>query len=284
MCAAVPKRGTTRSFVLPEVVLAAEKIIVASSKGGVGKTTVALGIAGALCHIGKKVLLLDLDFENRCLDLYMGIENASLFNIADVARGVVPPEKAMIRNSSGLSFVAAPDNCVVTDDEGERRGISTRSLAEALRATVSVSDADYVIFDTGTSREIPRLLAATFPGASAIVVASHQAASTRGAERTAADLDAAGIRQTRLVICGYEFRAASSGKRAGILDIIDSSKVRLIGAVPYDRALMLSHENGVRVPAGSPADIAFRNIAERITGRHVRLFDGIGSLNRKKIL
>ena len=97
--------------------MATKKIIVASSKGGVGKSTVALGVAGALCMLGKKVLLCDLDFENRCLDLYMGIENAALFNVADVARGKASPAKAILKNSSGLSFLAAPEGSFPEETE-----------------------------------------------------------------------------------------------------------------------------------------------------------------------
>ena len=80
-------------------------LIVASTKGGVGKTTVALGIASALCRMEKKVLLCDLDFENKCLDMFMGLEDVSLYNIADVARGFVTAEIAVVSNNRGLSFI-----------------------------------------------------------------------------------------------------------------------------------------------------------------------------------
>ena len=262
--------------------MATRKIIVASSKGGVGKSTVALGIAGALCMLGKKVLLCDLDFENKCLDLYMGIENAALFNIADIAKGRTTPEKAILKNSEGLSFLSAPDG-VVPGGSGEN-DISKEDLAKALADAVSSSEYDFAIFDTGTAHEIPILLADTFRGATALIVASHQSSSSRGAERTAALLEEHGVRECRLVICGYEFLEAVRRERRGIIDIIDSSRVPLIGAVPYDRTLMLSNERGVKAPEGSDATEAFINIAHRLCGETVRLFDGINSVKRRKIL
>ncbi len=254
----------------------------ASSKGGVGKSTVALGVAGALCTLGKKVLLCDLDFENPCLDLYMGIEDAALFNVADVAKGRATPEKAILKNSAGLSFLASPEG-VVPGGTGEN-DISEAELAKALTDAVSSAEYDFAIFDTGTAHGIPALLADTFRGATALIVASHQSSSSRGAERTAAMFEAHGIRECRLVVCGYEFIEAARNERRGIVDIIDSSRVPLIGAVPYDRTLMLSCERGVKVPEGSDAAEAFLNIAHRLCGRTVRLFDGINSVKRRKII
>ncbi len=262
--------------------MATRKIIVASSKGGVGKSTVALGVANALCTLGKKVLLCDLDFENRCLDLYMGIENATLFNVADIAKGRATPSRAIIKNSAGLSFLAAPEG-VVPGGFGEA-DISKEDLAKALKKAVDSAEYDFAVFDTGTAHEIPALLADTFKGATALVVASHQSTSSRGAERTASLLESHGIRECKLVVCGYEFIEAARRERRGVIDIIDSSRVPLIGAVPYDRSLMLSNERGVKAPEESDASVAFLNIALRLCGESVRLFDGISSVKRRKII
>lgn len=269
-----------------EVKVATKKIIVASSKGGVGKSTVALGIAGALVAGGRSVLLCDLDFENRCLDLFMGLENVSLFNIADVADGLVTPSKAIIRNGAGLSFIAAPIGYTVSDKEMEtsEKSITPESLKEALKNITEEAKTDYVIFDTGSGHTIPMLLADTFAGASVIITASHQLSSRRAAERTAEMFEKRGIGNIRLVINGYEFREAMKNRRSGIIEIIDTSRVRLIGVVPYDRNLMLSHERGVKPLSDSDSSIAFENIAGRICGKNIRLFDGIGNIKRSKIL
>lgn len=257
-----------------------EKIIVASSKGGVGKTTVALGIASALVERGKKVLLCDLDFENRCLDLFLGLENASLYNIFDVAKGTVSTENAVIRNDRGLFFTAAPPNATV--GESGENNLTAKELIKALKNITEIADADFVICDTAAGHTIPSILAESFAD-KAIVVASHQPASQRGAMRMAGILDDYGI-SSRLVVTSYEFKESVKKARAGILEIIDESGVQLLGVVPYDRALMLSHENGVMIPKDCEAEIAFDNIAARLCGENVKLFDGIKSINRKKIL
>ena len=252
------------------------KIIVASSKGGVGKSTVALGVAAALNRQGKKVILFDLDFENKCLDLFLGAQDAVVFNIADVAAGRTKPRRALLSDGRGLYFVAAPD-----ENEGE---IDPAAIADATERVIEDTNADFAVFDTGTAHGIPEALARKYPDAEALIVASHQSTSTRGAERTAKLLDGAGVPESRLVICGFDLKAAHSKTRSGILGIIDDSKVPLIGAVPYDRELMLSHERGIRMKSESPAAVAFGNIAKRILGEQVRLFDGIDSIDRKKII
>ncbi len=257
-----------------------KKIVVASSKGGVGKTTVALGIAGALSEKGKNVLLCDLDFENRCLDLFMGIENISLYDIGDVARGTVPPEKAMIKNDRGLSFVAAPADVSIGHGDND---ISPDSLIKALDAVGEASGADFLICDTAAGHTVPEILAKSFAD-KAIIVASHQPTSHRGAARMKQILEDSGLSDTGLVITAFEFKETLKEARAGIFETIDSSGVQLLGVVPYDRRLMLSHEKGVMVPVGSDADIAFSNIAARLCGEKVKLFERLKGIKKKKVI
>ena len=47
----------------------AEKIVIASGKGGVGKSSLTAGLARALSNSGKRVLMLDMDIGLHSLDL-----------------------------------------------------------------------------------------------------------------------------------------------------------------------------------------------------------------------
>ncbi len=248
-------------------------LIVASSKGGVGKTTVALGIANALCFANKRVLLCDLDFDNKCLDMFMGLDDISLYNIADIAMNYVNAEKAVVSNNDGLSFVPAPVG--ITVGKGGRNSIPEKALIEALNKVISVKPFDFVIIDTPAGNGISDVVSKAFPLSEGIVVASHQPASRQGAENTARLMSANGIRTIRLVITGFEVDSASDNSRSGVIDIIDSSKAQLIGVVPYDRALMLSHEKGTMAPVASSSSKAFSNIVRRLCGETVPLFTGI---------
>lgn len=258
-----------------------KKIIVASSKGGIGKTTVALGIAVALIDRGLRVLLCDLDFENRCLDLFMGIDKLSIYNIADVASKRVPVEKAIIRNEDGLSFVSAPAN--FAEEKDAFKGVPPEDLICALNAAIDAEKPDYVIFDTSAGLCVSTLLAESFKGSLAITVSSHQPAACRGAERAARVLLERGARSAALVITGYETEGKKANGRAGLIDIIDASSVKLLGVVPYDRELLLSHENGTTAPKSAPSSAAFRNIAARLCLERVKLFSGVPGIKRKNI-
>ena len=62
-------------------------ILFTSCKGGVGKSTVCANLAMAVALRGRRVLLIDCDFGNRCLDLVAGLSDKVIYDIADLAFG-----------------------------------------------------------------------------------------------------------------------------------------------------------------------------------------------------
>ena len=63
------------------------KIMVLSGKGGVGKSTVATGLALSLAREGKKVGLMDIDITGPNIPKMLGLENADL----NVEEGQIHP-------------------------------------------------------------------------------------------------------------------------------------------------------------------------------------------------
>ena len=59
-------------------------IIVASGKGGTGKTTVTANIGAALAMRGNLVALVDMDMGCRNLDITLGLESSIVYDIFDV--------------------------------------------------------------------------------------------------------------------------------------------------------------------------------------------------------
>ena len=253
------------------------RILVTSAKGGIGKSTVALGVAAALSREGHRVLLVDCDAGNRCLDLMLGVENSVLYDLSDVYEGRCTPDAAFLScpGLPNLVFCAAPVDPFTDLDADRFCGVLT-SLAEA-------SHAEFVICDTAGLGDGVRAIISGFADG-ALVIATQQPASIRSADRTAMFVEELGGIPARLIISCFEERAAEDGIRAGLIEIIDRTHVRTLGVVPKDRALLLSQETGRMPDEKSRAAAAFANIAKRILGEDVRLFSGMRKIRTKRVL
>ncbi len=253
------------------------RILVTSSKGGIGKSTIAAGLALAFSKRGKRVLVCDCDLGNRCLDMFFGISDEVMFDIGDVAAGRASAKDAILSpwRRDGFGFCPAP---VKYSPEDMAEGALVRALEE-LEVEFG---ADVVICDTAgmvCAPEIAKGFADT-----ALVISTQQPASIRSAENTAILMDEAGLSDSRLIISNFEWKAAKSGKRSGILEIIDGSGVQCVGVVPHERALMLAGETGQPPSNDSVASQVFDNIAARLEGHSVKLFFGLEGISKKKSL
>ena len=253
------------------------RILVTSSKGGIGKSTLSVGLAVAFAGMGRRVLLCDCDIGGRCLDMLLGEENNILFDIGDLAAGRTDARGVLLNpwGMENLFFCPAP--AVYSRDD-----FGSGDLARALRDLEAAIGADHVICDTAGTVFAPDI-AGEFAD-TALVVSTQQPASVRAAETTAVILSERGLTDSRLIINMFEWQAAEKGARAGIIDVIDGAGLRCEGIVPYSRNLMLSGEAGKPVGDKSAAAQAFCNIAARLEGDTVKLFSGIPKAISRKIL
>jgi chromosome partitioning protein len=84
----------------------AKRIVIASQKGGVGKTTVALHLALALAERGRRTLLADLDPQGG-IGLSLARADAEMGGIADRLMGVITAEEAVVQTHvPSLSLLA----------------------------------------------------------------------------------------------------------------------------------------------------------------------------------
>ncbi|MBO4868963.1 MAG: P-loop NTPase [Clostridia bacterium] len=255
-------------------------ILVTSFKGGVGKSTVSANLALKLARLGQKVLLCDLDFDLGTLDLITGCEDRMLFDVCDAVYGRRDVEDCAVTFPSvpGLYLLGAPFRC--TDE------IVPEDFAEKLSAICEPYD--YAVLDTPGADSVTVAVGARCAD-SAIVVATHNPTSLRGAEKTAQRLRDVDL-PCRLVINNFDAVSVSEDKRTGMISMIDATKTPLLGVVPYDRTLMFAQEKGVLVDGDSfPSSKAFENIAQRLIaektgGRPVPVLSGVIGRKRKKVL
>ncbi|MBR3289497.1 MAG: AAA family ATPase, partial [Clostridia bacterium] len=104
--------------------------VVASGKGGVGKSSVSAGLGCALAELDSRVLVIDGDAGLRNLDLIMGVASETVYDLADIFAGRCVPASAIYPSPlyAGVSVIPAPgrleDLCTPSDMRRLCRGFA----------------------------------------------------------------------------------------------------------------------------------------------------------------
>ncbi len=245
-------------------------IFITSFKGGVGKTTLTANLAAAFCALGQKVLVVDADYGNRCMDLVLGMENSTLFDSLDVISGRASIENAIAVHETNkkLFFLSAPavQDAVVSATETEKLLASLKDRFDFILVDSSAEDSD-------TYRAFAR------SAEDAVVVSFHQSTAIRAAEKTATVLSSLGFTNIRLVVNSYHKDAQEAGVLPSVLDIIQRSHIGLLGVVPFDFGVSPMQEKGALPYKSSgklaPFEAATLNIARRLLGDPVPLLKDV---------
>jgi len=130
--------------------VAATILAIANQKGGVGKTTTALSLAGAFCGVGKRVMVMDLD-PHGCASVHMGrypeqvTGSAYDLFMAEEADKALWATATAPRPSAGFDIVPSHVRLSELDIELRSRPEKGLTLKKALK--IIEEEYDYVIID-----------------------------------------------------------------------------------------------------------------------------------------
>jgi ATP-binding protein involved in chromosome partitioning len=237
-------------------------IAVASGKGGVGKSTVAVNLALALKHLGHRVGLLDVDIYGPSLPTLLGIMKRPQVR----ERRIVPIEVEGLRLMS-LGFLMEEDTPVIW-----RGPIVTGIIRQFLR-DVDWSGLDYLIVDMPPGTGDAQLaLAQTVPVDGAVIVSTPSELALIDAARglqmfKTLNIDVIGFVENMSKFVSpsgevsYIFGEATVEKEAERLE------VDYLGDIPIDPAIRIGGDEGKPIVSSDPdadASVAFIEIARKV--------------------
>ena len=242
-------------------------ITITSGKGGVGKTTTTANLSVALAMAGYKTVAIDADIGLRNLDVVLGLENRIVYDLVDVVDGVCRLKQAMIRDKrlEGLYLIPAAQ----TRDKSAISPADMVAICQQLR-----DEYDYILVDSpaGIEQGFQNALA---PADKVIIVTTPEVSAVRDADRIIGLIEAKEKGPGYLIINRLRPDMVKRGDMLGIDDVLDILGIELIGVVPDDEAVIISTNKGVpaTLENNSLASQAFKNVAERVTGKDVPLIE-----------
>ncbi len=242
-------------------------VLVASGKGGVGKSTVAVNLAVALAQAGARVGLLDADIYGPSIPIMMGIKDPPML---DADQRVRPLTGHGIEVMS-IGYLVDPEQAMIW------RGPMLNGAVIQLLRDVAWGELDYLVVDLppGTG-DVQLTLAQRVPVTGAVVVTTPQEVALADVVRAKRMFDKVNITTLGLIenmssfVCPscnavHDIFARDGGERAARqLDI------PFLGSIPIDPRIRAGGDAGTPMIVShpdSPASAAFRETASVLAGR-----------------
>ncbi|MBI5885619.1 MAG: Mrp/NBP35 family ATP-binding protein [Deltaproteobacteria bacterium] len=239
-------------------------IAVASGKGGVGKSTVAVNLAMALAKTGAKVGILDTDVFGPSLPLMMGLHEPMQ---ATPQERLVPHEKYGIKLVS-VGFMLDEETPLIW------RGPLVMQLIKQFLTGVDYGELDYLVIDLppGTG-DVQLTLVQTIPLTGAVIVTTPQDVALIDARRAITMFNEVKVPVIGIVenmsffICPHCNEKSEIFSQGGGAKTSERYHVPLIGKLPIDMAIREGGDNGVPLVEAAPESaqsLAFMDIACKV--------------------
>lgn len=238
-------------------------IAVASGKGGVGKTNIAVNLAVALAQKGAKPLLLDADLGLGNVDILLGL--SPRYNLSHVISGEKTMEQVLVDGPQGIRVLPAASGIA------HMAVLGSQAQAGLIQAVSHLDiDVDYLLIDlaAGIAGDV-----LTFSRAAqeVIVVVSNEPASITDAYALIKVLSRDhGVRRFRVLpnMVRDQHEGQSLFQRvATVADRYLDVSLEMVGTIPLDPALrsaVRAQRAVVELYPDSPAARALRALATMV--------------------
>jgi len=242
-------------------------IAVASGKGGVGKSTVAVNLAIALAQSGAKVGLLDTDLYGPSLPLMMGVHEPLQ---ATPEERLVPLEKYGVKLVS-VGFMLDEETPLIW------RGPLVMQLVKQFLIGVEWGDLDYLVIDLppGTG-DVQLTLVQTIPLTGAVIVTTPQDVALIDARRAIkmfkeVKVPVLGIIENMsFFVCPHCNGTSEIFSHGGGEKTSERYQVPLLGKIPIDMAIREGGDTGMPIVHADPASAhskAFVEISQQVAAK-----------------
>jgi septum site-determining protein MinD len=214
-------------------------ILIASGKGGVGKSVFTTNLGAIYAERGLKTLLIDMNIGLRNLDIYMGLENKVIFDMADVLAGIIPFRKAIVRDRRFQSLFLL--STTQKKEKFEASVEDVRDFNQQMRETF-----DIVLID-GPAGRGQELMLASAGVDKAVLITTPEYVSLRDADMVEQTLRATGVSSRVYVVNKVNKRFLRVSVLPTVEVISRTMKIPLLGVVQYDDNIHLSANAGVPI-------------------------------------
>ena len=202
----------------------AKRYLVASGKGGVGKTTVCANLGIAYALEGYNVILIDADIGLNNLDVTLGLEDKIIYDLVDVLENRVKIHQALIGMDSLQNLKLLPSSKVSVSDR-----VTTTMFINIINEASMIADVILIDAPAGIENGLHRAASAANE---AIIVTTPHVSAIKDADRAISVLSTYGLKGMGVVVNRFRNDLFNKGEILDAESIAELLRVPLYGVIP----------------------------------------------------